>query len=103
MDKNIVENARRALSAVDTYDIVSQECAAEVKPFLCVYFFGLMSEHTSYRVFFQPSASHCNTLRETTCKDAWNLAQFVGLELPECDEEFSSNTIPCNEEQGKQL
>ena len=100
VDKNIVENAERALDAVDTY--VSQECAAEVKPFLCVYFFGLMSDHTPNRVSFQPSASHCNNLRETTCKDAWNLAQFVGLELPECDEEFPSNTIPCNEERGKQ-
>ena len=103
IDENVVENARRALSAVDTYDyIVSQECATEVKPFLCVHFFGLMSDHAPNRVSFQPSASHCNNLRKTTCKDAWYQAQFVGLELPECDEEFPSNTVPCNEERGEQ-
>ena len=39
-------DAKSALSAVDMF--ASPECAAEVKPFLCLYFFGLMSDTPEY-------------------------------------------------------
>ena len=95
-------DAKSALSAVDMF--ASPECAAEVKPFLCLYFFGLMSD-TPNRVHFQPSAGHCRNLRDDVCESEWNFAQaFIrGLELPNCDENFPSHTEPCNEEGGEEL
>ena len=96
-DDNL-EIARLALSAVDQY--ASPKCVAEVKPFLCLYFFGLVSE-MSIEVSFQPSASHCKNLRDNACNDIWNLAQFFKLELPDCDEEFPVNNVPCSEERSK--
>ena len=93
-------DAESAISAVDT----NPECAVEVKPFLCLYFFGLMSD-TSNRVHYQPSADHCKKLRDDICQTEWNLAQVVisGLELPDCNEQFPSHIEPCNEGGGEEL
>lgn len=96
-----VGDAESALSAVD--DFALPECAAEVKPFLCLYFFGLMSD-TSNRVYYRSSAGHCKSLRDDVCELEWNLAQTLsGLELPDCDEQFPSHTVLCDEERGKEL
>ena len=91
-------DAELALSAVDTF--ASPECAVEVKPFLCLYFFGLMSD-TSYNVYYQPSAEHCVNLRDDVCEMEWNLAQVLisGLKLPDCNEQLPSRIEPCNENQ----
>ena len=58
------DDAESALSAVENFAL--PECAVEVKPFLCLYFFGLMSD-TSNRVYYQPSAGHCKSLRDDIC------------------------------------
>ena len=59
-----LEDAMSALSAVDRF-AVQPECAVDVKPFLCLYFFGL--HDTANRVSYQPSASHCKSLRDNIC------------------------------------
>jgi hypothetical protein len=95
------DDADMALSAVNTF--ASPECAVEVKLFLCLYFFGLMSD-TSDRVYYQPSDSHCMNLRDDVCESEWNLAQVIiisGLELPDCNEQFPSHNEPCDEEGGE--
>ena len=98
-----LEDAKSALSAVDMLDeLISDECAVEVKPFLCLYFFGL--HDAANGVSYQPSASHCKSLRDDVCALEWNLAKAVpGLELPDCDEQFASYSVPCDEERGKEL
>ena len=96
-------DAELALSAVGAF-VLNPECAVEVKPFLCLYFFGLMSD-TSNRVYYQPSAGHCKNLRDDVCESEWNLAQVVisELELPDCNEQFPSHIDPCNEGRGDDL
>ena len=93
-----LENAKLALSAVDR--LASKACAAEVKPFLCLYFFGLCDSETG--VPYQPTASHCRNLRDDVCRAEWNLALQFGLPLPDCDTEFSDQVLQCNTE-GKSI
>ena len=93
-----LNDAKQALSIVNGNEFVSPECAAEVKPFLCLYFFGLSD--TSNGVVFQPSTSHCKNLRDDVCKLEWYLAQQI-IRLPDCDTQFPSDTVPCDEDQGK--
>ena len=90
--------ADMALSAVN---FASRECATEVKPFLCLYFFGLMSD-TSNRVYYQPSAGHCKNLRDDVCEFEWTFAESSNFKLPDCNEEFPSHIDPCNEEGGEE-
>ena len=73
-------DAELILSVVDRFQI-NPECAMEVKPFLCLYFFGLMSD-TSNRVYYQPSASHCKNLRDDICQLEWDIASRQ-LKLPD--------------------
>ena len=88
-------DAELALLAVDTF--ASPECAVEVKPFLCLYFFGLMSNMDALnRVYYQPSAGHCRNLQNNVCRSEGILARASGLELPDCDEHFPTRTEPCN-------
>ena len=86
------ELAEEALSAVD--QIATQACATEVKPFLCLYFFGLCDAATE--VSYHPSASHCKNIRDNICMREWSLAVAFGLDLPDCDAEFSDVSVPCN-------
>ena len=86
------ELAEEALSAVD--QIATQACAAEVKPFLCLYFLGLCDAATE--LSYQPSASHCKNIRDNICMREWSLAVAFGLDLPDCDVEFSDVSVPCN-------
>lgn len=59
---------------------------------------------TSNRVYYQSSPGHCKNLRYDVCVMEWSLAQDLsGLELPDCDELFTSYTEPCNEERGEEL
>ena len=95
------ELAEEALSAVDR--IATQACAAEVKPFLCLYSFGLCDAATDSEVSYHPSASHCKNIRDNICMREWSLAVAFGLDLPDCDAEFSDVSVPCNnhgEEEG---
>lgn len=93
-------NLEAAKAILPYVDQASPACAAEVKPFLCLYFFGLcdVAEGVSY----QPSASHCRNLRDNVCANEWTtvstFAQFLPdvPSLPNCDVEFSDETIPCN-------
>ena len=92
------ELAEEALSAVD--QIATQACAAEMKPFLCLYFFGLCDAATE--VSYHPSASHCKNIRDNICMRELSLAVAFGLDLPDCDAEFSDVSVPCSngEEKG---
>ena len=89
------DDAEMALSVVDRF--ASPECAEEVKPFLCLYFFGLISD-TSYNVSYQPSAEHCMSLRDDVCEMEWNQGRAINIKLPDCSE-FPSHIEPCNENQ----
>ena len=94
-----------AVEALFPYiDKASPACAAEVRPFLCLYFFGLCD--TAKGVSYQPSASHCRNLRDDVCAEEWTLVQTIGQVLPNvpaltnCDVEFSDETVPCNSVDG---
>ena len=104
-DSNL-ESARTILSYVDddSSDLVSPACAAEVKPFLCLYFFGLCD--ATEGVSYQPSAGHCRNLRDNVCAEEWKTVTRLGRffpnipSLPNCDAEFSDEIIPCNSDGG---
>ncbi len=93
MDDHL-EEAELALSFVNLIDI-NPECAAEVKPFLCLYFFGLcdLTAKNSY----QPSASQCRNLRDRVCKQEWTTALKFELELPDCDTDFPAESVSCRD------
>ena len=84
-------NAELALSYVDR--LASDACAAEVKPFLCVYFFGLCDSTTG--ASYQPTASSCKNLRDNVCAKEWNLASTL-IALPICEARFSDESIYCD-------
>ena len=90
--------AETALSSVDS--LASDACAVEVKPFLCLYFFGLCDSASG--VTYQPTAGHCRNLRDEVCELEWNVAVSFGLELPDCDTEFSEEIVPCNAVSGEE-
>ena len=104
-DSNL-ESARTILSYIndDSSGLVSPACAAEVKPFLCLYFFGLCD--TTEGVSYQPSASHCRDLRDSVCASEWEAVTILGQfrpdipTLPNCDLEFSDVTVLCNSDAG---
>lgn len=98
--ENKLESAKTILSYVDgdSSGLVSPVCAAEVKPFLCLYLFGLCD--AAKGVSYQPSASHCRNLRDNVCAKEWtivsNLGQFLPdiPSLPDCDTEFPDDSMP---------
>ena len=104
-DSNL-EAARTILSYIDgdTTGLVTPACAAEVKPFLCLYFFGLCD--ATEGVSYQPSASHCRDLRESVCAKEWETVTTLSKILPDipalpnCDVEFSDETLPCGSDDG---
>ena len=104
-DSNL-EAARNILSYIDSDSsgLVSPACVVEVKPFLCLYFFGLCD--TTDGVTYQPSASHCRNLRDNVCAKEWELVARFGQILPDipalpnCDVEFSDEAVPCNSDDG---
>ena len=73
--------------------IVTPQCSVEVKPFLCLYFFGLCDPVTG--VSYLPSISQCKNLRDNVCMEEWKAAVNFGLALPDCDVEFSEERLPC--------
>ena len=103
-DSNL-EMARTILSYIND-DTVSPACAAEVKPFLCLYFFGLCDTTEGISISYQPSASHCRDLRDNVCTDEWKLVTALSNfrsdipALPNCDVEFSDETVPCGNDDG---
>ena len=96
------------LAAVETIfpfiDQASPACALEVRPFLCLYFFGLCD--SSEKVSYQPSASHCRNLRDNICAEEWEKVRLLGQllpnvpALPKCDVEFSEEDVPCDSDDG---
>ena len=86
-----LEDAEQALLYVNL--IATPQCSAEVKPFLCLYFFGLCDPVTG--VSYPPSISQCKNLRDNVCMEEWNAAVNFGLALPDCDVEFSEERLPC--------
>ena len=91
-DSNLDTMSNLLLSIVfsDNSDLVSPDCAAEAKPFLCLYFFGLCdpTEGMSY----QPSACYCRKLRDNACVDEWKQVEGV----LDCDKEFLDESVPCS-------
>ena len=87
-----LKNAESALATVKRF--ASDTCAVEVKPFLCLYFFGLCDSYSG--VSYQPTASQCKNLRGSVCSMEWSLAVAFGLDLPDCDMEFSDEDLPCD-------
>ena len=87
--------AERAISYVDMYIYpVNDACAAEVKPFLCVYFFGLCDSTTG--ASYQPTASNCKNLRDNVCSAEWKLiVSYTDIALPNCEASFSDENISC--------
>ena len=81
-------------------DLAKPECAtnAEVRPFLCLHFFGLCDMDTE--VSYRPCASQCKDIRDNICMDDWkSLAFFVSL--PNCDdpELFDNTSLICDKQE----
>ena len=93
--KSRLDDAEQLLPYVDLYLIATPECSAEVKPFLCLHFFGLCDVATS--MTYKPSASQCRNIRDDICKKEWKMATDFGLVLPDCDVEFTAEETPCVE------
>ena len=97
-----VEAAQQLLSIVDggiKSDLISSDCAAEVKPFICLYFFDIYvaTEGVSY----QPSAAHCRNLRDDICEIEWvTVSKILPNTLPNCDVEFADETVLCTSDDG---
>ena len=91
--KSRLDDAEQLLPYVDL--IATPECSAEVKPFLCLYFFGLCDVATS--TTYKPSASQCRNIRDDICMQEWKTATAFGLVLPDCDVEFTAEETPCVE------
>ena len=86
-------DASQALSSVDL--IATPECVAEVRPFLCLYFFGVCDVATG--LTYQPSVSQCKNLRDNICMQEWAIATSFGMDLPDCDVDFPIENVPCVE------
>ena len=71
----------------------SAECVAAIRPFLCLYLFGVCDSSTQLR---QVSSSECVDLRDDICATVWSAAVgFLGPgTLPVC-EELSTLTETC--------
>ena len=79
------------------------ECATheDVKPFICLHFFGLCDVSTG--VSYRPCVSQCKNIRDNICMDEWKfLADFPGVSLPDCDnsEMFATANVVCDEAEG---
>ena len=64
----------------------SAECEAAVRPFLCLYLFGLCDSGSGQ--VYQPSFSECVTLMTETCAAEWQVAintQLGQSLLPSCE------------------
>ena len=86
-----LDTARQIMTYIDNW--ASPTCAAEVKPFLCLYLFGLCD--ATEEVSYQPSSCHCRNLRDNVCADDWRKVKHSNL-LPNCDTDFSNEAVPCN-------
>ena len=64
----------------------SAECEAAVRPFLCLYLFGLCDSGSGQ--VYQPSFTECVTLMTETCAREWQIAintQLGQTLLPSCE------------------
>ena len=91
-------NATSILALLDLY--ARPECSsnAQVRPFICLHFFGLCDTG----IFYQPCASQCKNIRDNICMDEWRrLASFV--RLPNCDdlELINDASLICDEQEIK--
>ena len=81
--------------------IGSPQCStnAEVRPFLCLHFFGLCDVDTgeSYR----PCASQCMSMRHNICADDWKRLATSSFSLPDCNdpELFDIVNLICDEQE----
>lgn len=89
-----IKDAELALSYL-RLGLATDECEAEVVPFLCLYFFGLCDVTTENS--YQPSACQCRNLRDRVCKQEWMYAVNFGLELPDCDVDFPAKSESCRD------
>ena len=90
-----LDTARQIMTYVDY--LASPKCAAEVKPFLCLSFFGLCD--TTEGVSYQPSSCHCRNLRDNVCADEWRKVKNLKIKpnlLPDCDADYFDEAVPCN-------
>ena len=78
------DEAQFILSLID--DLPRSECTTnpQIRPFVCLYYFGLCDMDT--RVSYRPCASQCKNIRDNICKDEWiTLANLGFVRLPNCD------------------
>ena len=75
------------------------ECATheDVKPFICLHFFGLCDVNTG--VSYRPCVSQCKNMRDNICVDEWKRLAVLGVNLPDCDnsEVFATANLICDE------
>ena len=74
----------------------SAECVAAIRPFLCLYLFGVCDSSSQLR---QVSSSECVDLRDDICATEWSAAiGFLGPgTLPVCEELPTLQTESCVE------
>ncbi len=69
------------------------ECVSALKPFVCLFYFGLCDEATNKTV--RPSFKQCRKLKSATCKDLVNNIRRAdkGYLLPDCRDLPDSSPI----------
>ena len=70
----------------------SQECVTAIKPFMCLYLFGLCDANNQLR---QVSQTDCVRIRDELCVEQWKAATMIpGVMLPDCST-FEDHDIQC--------
>ena len=70
----------------------SQECVTAIKPFMCLYLFGLCDESNQLHQVLQ---ADCVRIRDELCVEQWKRATMIpGVMLPDCST-FKDDDIQC--------
>ncbi len=93
IDQIAVESQVAQINAGLTSPLLSPstECLDAVRPFLCLYYFGLCDGNGN---LFEPSSETCVAISTDICQTEWILAANV-IGLPNCDT-FGKTSITCD-------
>ena len=84
VDQDRIEELLRTLIIALPLLNPTPECANEISPFLCFFYFGLCDSDGNTQ---QPSSAQCETIRDDTCVREFELAMgFIDSDqFPQCE------------------
>ena len=85
--------ARSLLAGLQILSPRGQECVTAIKPFICLYLFGLCDAHNHLH---QVSQADCVRIRDELCMEQWKTATMILGEgvLPDCSA-FENRETQC--------